>query len=79
MLHSTLQDVFRRVFEDETLEINDEMDADDIEKWDSLMHVNLIVAIEKKFGVRFKNSEIARLQCIGDLKCLVTKHNPQLV
>ena len=78
VLDAALGGVFRRVFEDDALEIADEMDAEDIEKWDSLMHVNLIVAVEKDFGVRFKNSEIARLASIGDLKKLLIKHRPEL-
>jgi acyl carrier protein len=78
MLQDDLQAVFRKVFEDPALVITDDMSAADIEKWDSLAHINLIVEVEKFFGARFKNAEIARLQCIGDLKKLVTKHRPEL-
>jgi acyl carrier protein len=39
--------------------------------WDSLMHVTLIIAVERSFGVRFKSSEVANLQNVGDLVDLV--------
>ena len=53
-------------------------DAGDIDKWDSLTHINLIVEVEKTFGTKFRNGEIARLQCVGDLKRLVKKYKPAL-
>jgi acyl carrier protein len=74
MLHDQLQDVFRQVFQDPGLEIADTTSARDISRWDSLTHVGLIVAVEKAFGVRFKVAELARLQCVGDLKELLGKY-----
>jgi len=74
MVHEQLEGVFRQVFGDETLTIHDEMTAEDVEKWDSLAHINLIVQVEKHFGLKFRNSEIARLECVGDLKQLIDKH-----
>ena len=65
--------------EDETLVIRDEMDASDVEKWDSMNHVKLLVSVEKFYGVKFRNAEMARLQTIGDLKRLIAKHKPSLV
>ena len=55
-------DVFRQVFEDEDLAIARESTAAEIEGWDSLMHINLIIAVEKRMGVKFATAEIARLQ-----------------
>ena len=57
-----LQDVFRRVFDDDDLSITDATTAADIDGWDSMAHVNLILAVEKQFGVRFSASEIAAMQ-----------------
>jgi acyl carrier protein len=45
--------------------------ANDIEEWDSLSHIRLIVAIERKFNIKFKNSEIESLKRVGDLVALV--------
>lgn len=57
--------VFREVFGDESLVLQDDMTANDVEGWDSLMHVNLIIAIEKRFGIRFATAEISRLSDEG--------------
>jgi acyl carrier protein len=54
------------------------MSAADIDGWDSLAHIDLIVAVEKTFAVKLRNAEIARLHCIGDLKKLLVKHRPEL-
>jgi acyl carrier protein len=62
---SQVQLVFREVFSDDTLVLRDDMTANDVEGWDSLMHVNLIIAIEKRFGVRFATAEISRLNDHG--------------
>ena len=48
-----------------------ETTAKDIEEWDSLSHIRLIVAIERKFNVKFKNSEIESLKSVGDLITLI--------
>ena len=45
-----LQDIFRDVFDDDEIELFDEMTSDDVEDWDSLSHVNLILRIEKEFN-----------------------------
>jgi acyl carrier protein len=76
-VHDKLQGIFRTVFEDPGLEIRDTMTADDVDRWDSLTHITLIMDVEKAFGVRFRNAEVARLQNVGDLKTLLAKHLPR--
>jgi acyl carrier protein len=61
------QDVFREVFDDESLLITDETTAEDIEDWDSLEHINLITAIEQHFKIKFAMSEATRFKNVGDL------------
>jgi acyl carrier protein len=56
-----LVEVFRRVFDDDELSITSATTAADIDGWDSMAHINLIIAIEKQFGVSFSASEIAAL------------------
>ena len=73
-IQSQVQDIFRSVFEDPSLEVHDAMTADDVAEWDSLLHITLITVVEKHFGVRFRNAEVARLQNVGDLFALVQKH-----
>ena len=70
-LQSELQDVFRRVFDDDELVITESTSAADVDGWDSMAHINLIIAIEKRFGVRFAAGEIAELgrrgQTVGNM------------
>lgn len=63
-----LNGVFQLVFEDETIQITDEMTADDIDGWDSLSHVNLIVAVETQFNIRFSQKELLTFKNVGDLR-----------
>ena len=62
-----LTPIFRQVFDDESIVITRETTADDIDGWDSLSHVNLIVAIETKFNVRFSQKELLTFKNVGDL------------
>lgn len=68
---ATLQEIMVDVFDLDDLEISRDTTADDIEEWDSLSHIRLIVAVERKFGFKFKNSEIESLKNVGDLLQLV--------
>lgn len=68
---ATLNAVFREVFDDDELEITPATTAKDIEDWDSLMHVRLIVNVEKAFGVKFTSAEVASMQNVGELFSLI--------
>lgn len=57
-----LQEVFHDVFGDDSINLRDTTVAQDVIGWDSLMHVNLIIGIERRFKVKFANAEISRLQ-----------------
>ena len=66
--------IFRAVFDDDTLQIDVDMTANDIDGWDSLSHVNLIVAVETEFSIRFKQREVHSFKNIGDLnRCIESK------
>ncbi|NTW33071.1 MAG: acyl carrier protein [Bacteroidetes bacterium] len=62
-----LNAIFCKVFDDNDIKINKETTSNDIDGWDSLSHVNLVVSIEKGFGVRFKNAEILRWKNVGQM------------
>ena len=70
-LMGQLNELFRNVFDDDDLAIARETTADDIDDWDSLMHVTLMLAAEKLFRVRFTSSEVATLQNVGELADLL--------
>ena len=66
-----VQDIFRDVFDDEELLINDSTNSENIEDWDSLNHINLVTLIEKEFKVRFGLGEIANLNDVGEMIDLI--------
>ena len=66
-LQDRLNLVFREVFDDEEINIRPETTANDIAGWDSLSHVNLIVTIETKFGIKFSQKELLTFKNVGDL------------
>jgi len=70
-LRGRLNRIFREVFDDESIQITDEMTAEDIEEWDSLNHINLIVAVERNFNVKFTTKEINRLANVGEFIALI--------
>ncbi len=63
--------IFRDVFDDDTLVITDSTNAEDIEDWDSLEHINLIMAMEKEFGLKFNLQEIGELANVGEMADLI--------
>lgn len=63
-----LTKVFREVFDDETIVFSDDLTANDVDAWDSLSHVNLIIAIEIAFDIEFKQSEVLNFANVGELK-----------
>jgi len=66
-IYAALTEIFRDVFANQTLRLNAGMSAQDIQGWDSFAHVNIIVAAEARFGVRFRSSEVRHLTSVGDL------------
>jgi acyl carrier protein len=72
-----LNNTFQEVFDDEDLRVSRETTAANVDGWDSLMHVRLILSIEKEFKVRFSSSEVAALKTVGDLADLIAAKSPE--
>ena len=66
-IRDKLNGVFRRVFDNEDIDITPETTANDVDGWDSLSHVNLILAVERGFGIRFSQKELMTFKNVGDL------------
>jgi acyl carrier protein len=70
-IFSSVKSIMADVFDIDDTGITLDTSAKDIEEWDSLSHIRLIVAVERKFKIKFKNSEIESLQRVGDLVALI--------
>lgn len=69
-----VQEIFRDVLDNEEIVLRKETAVDDIEEWDSLSHIQLIVAIEKKFKIKFTSREILSWNNVGEMiDCMATK------
>jgi len=68
-----LEGTFRDIFDEEDLKISNETTAEDIEDWDSLAHINLVVAIEEEFNVKFALGELQSLKNVGEMVELIIK------
>jgi len=72
-IYDTLTLLLRDTFEDRSLVARPEMTADDVDVWDSIGQIRLILAVERAFGVKFATSEIARLATVGELADAVAR------
>ncbi len=74
VLLEQIQKIFRDVLDDEEIVLEPATTADDVEGWDSLTHIQLIVAIEKHFKIKFTSKEILSWKNVGELvDCLASK------
>ena len=70
-IFEALNEVFQDVFDDDTIAVTDATTAADIDHWDSLEHINLIVAVEKKFGVKFSMGEVTGMKNVGEMADII--------
>lgn len=70
-IYQRLAPVFQEVFDEDALVPTPEMTADDVDEWDSISHIRLVVAIEEAFGVRFTTAELTGLANVGDMVALI--------
>ncbi len=72
-LFGKLQEIFRDIFDDETLKITDSTNSSDIDEWDSLNHIALIVAIEKEIKIKFTFEELVTLNDVGAMADIILR------
>ncbi|MDE2314570.1 MAG: acyl carrier protein [Elusimicrobia bacterium] len=72
-IYEGLTPIFHELFEDQGLVLRDDLTAKDVPLWDSLNHINLVIAVEQKFRVKFSTPEIARLGNLGQFVDLIAK------
>ncbi|HXS06060.1 MAG TPA: acyl carrier protein [Rhizomicrobium sp.] len=69
----TLTDVFRKVLDDPAITLTPETTAEDVENWDSLNHVFIVVEVEQRFGIKFQAAEMEELKNVGELVDLIER------
>ena len=70
-LYAALNEIFRQVLDDESIDLKPSMTAEDVDGWDSMNHIFIVVEIEKRFGVKFQAAEMEELKNVGELAALV--------
>ena len=73
-IYSKLSDIFRLVFDDASITIDEHTSRSSIPSWDSLEHVNLLMAIENKFNIRFDIEEAAEIQNVSQIVEYIVKN-----
>ncbi len=68
-----LEPVFREVFDDKTISLNRATTANDLDDWDSLTHMNLVIALELRFKIKFALGELQLLKNVGDMLDMINK------
>jgi len=69
-----LNEIFQEVFDDNDIKVGPETTANDVDGWDSLSHVNLIVTVEARFNIKFSHKELLTFKNVGEmLKCIEGK------
>lgn len=69
-----VNDIFHDVFEDDSIVVEEDTTAEDIEDWDSLMHITLISEVESAFGFKFQMKDVVGMQDVGEMLDIIEKN-----
>ncbi len=72
-IFEAVTEIFRDVFDDEELTIGETTNSEDIEDWDSLEHIELVINMEKRFSLKFNIKEVNKLQNVGEMVDLIMR------
>ena len=72
-IFKVLNEVFRDVFDDDSIEVNETTTSDNIEDWDSLEHINLLAAVEQEFGMKFSMGQVVTMKNVGEMVDIIQK------
>jgi acyl carrier protein len=70
-IYARLTGIFEVVFDDKSITATPALSAKDVDGWDSLTHIRLILTVERAFKVKFSTSEIGKMETVGDLVTLI--------
>ena len=71
VLYERLTEIFRDIFDDDSLVLSPELTAQDVEGWDSIAHIRLALVVEKAFGVKFSAGDVGNLKNVGEFVSLI--------
>jgi acyl carrier protein len=70
-IYTRLGAIFQDVFDEDSIKVTPDLSAKDVDGWDSLTHIRLILTVERAFKIKFTTSEIGKLEKVGDLVALI--------
>ena len=70
-IYARLAEIFQDLFDEDSIQLTPKLSAKDVDGWDSLTHIRLILTIEKTFKIKFTTSEIGKLENVGELVALI--------
>ncbi len=70
-IYSQLSEIFKEVFDEDSVQVTPELSAKDVEGWDSLAHIRLIMTVERAFKIKFSASQVGKLENVGNLVALI--------
>lgn len=76
-IFENLNDVFRDVFDDESIIVDEKTTSEDIEEWDSLEHINLVAAVEQEFGMKFTMGQVVTMKNVGEMADIIISQMKQ--
>jgi acyl carrier protein len=76
-IYTRLAEIFQNVFDEDSMTVTPELSATDVDGWDSLTHIRLMLTVEKAFKIKFSSPEIGKLENVGDLVTLIKARIPQ--
>ena len=77
-IYERLTQVFRDFFDDDSIVIDEDTTADDIDDWDSLSHITLMSAVEEEFGVKFTMGEVSGMENVGEMAEIIFERGTKL-
>ena len=70
-IYDKLTGIFQDLFDDDSLQVTPELTAKDVDGWDSVSHIRMILTVEKAFKMKFSTTEVGRLKTVGDMVQLI--------
>ncbi|MOA36384.1 acyl carrier protein [compost metagenome] len=72
-IFETLNEIFRDVFDNDSIVVNEETTAKDVDGWDSLMHITLISSVEVEFGIKFEMKDVISMKNVGEMANIIER------